>query len=160
MVRWCTISHPYMAASAVPPASLGLIAPIARAIQARFRGLTDFAELQQRGVLVLLTAAADPERTVSSQRAYLRLRIRGAMIDSLRRELQRHEVSHDTEPAVRTPAPTMGELLLLLPPRSRAILELRIQGYTQADIGVACRISQSRVSRIEARAVRTLRLVA
>ncbi len=148
------------ATSAVPGASLRLVAPIARAVQAQFRSLLTLADLIQIGALGLIAATVDldPARDQASQCAYLRQRIRGAMLDSLRRELKHKGISVDV-PA-RAPGRTMGELLLRLPPRSRAILELRMQGYTQAETGVAMRISQSRVSRIESAAIRTLQRAA
>ena|SRR5882724_3710569 len=151
------------ATSAVPPACLGLVAPIARAVQARFRTLTTLAELQQLGAIAAIAAVADldPVRNEPAQRAYLRLRIRGAMLDPIRRELARREVSFDAELTYKLTAdPQLTLDLRRLPPRQRRILELRIQGYTQRETGVACRISQSRVSRIESAAVRTLRRVA
>ncbi len=146
------------ATSAVPGARLGLIAPIARAVQRQFRNLTTLADLIQIGALGLIAATVDLDssRDQASQCAYLRQRIRGAMLDSLRRELKHRGVSAEEVPA-RAPGRTMGEMLLLLPPRSRAIIELRMQGYTQAEAGVAMRISQSRISRIESAAIRTLR---
>lgn len=147
------------AASSLPQDHHALIAPIARAVVGRFRNLTSFEELQQAGAIAAIAAVADldPGRPDVSQRAYLRLRIRGAMVDPIRRELGRREVSFDTEAVSRQEIQTMAELLLLLPPRPRAILELRIQGYSQAETGVQLGVSQSRVSRLEARAVRMLR---
>ncbi len=133
--------------------------PIARRVQARFHGLTAIDELMQRGMAGLLAADVDPERTAVSARAYLRLRIWGAMLDPIRRECRRQEISQncDTVFPSRSEPRALGGILRRLPVRQRQILELRMQGYTQAETGMAFHISQGRVSRLEARAVQTLR---
>ncbi len=133
--------------------------PIARAVQARFHGLTAIDELVQCGMAGLLAADVDPDRPEVSARAYLRIRIWGAMLDPIRRECRRQEISQDCDAVMpsRPEARSLGGALRRLPIKQRQILELRMQGYTQTETGLAFHLSQGRVSRLEARAVRRLR---
>ena len=142
-----------------------LIRAIARGLARQYSASTE--DLEQEGYAALLAIGTLRPETAE---AYVRVRVRGAMLDSLARELrQRHEdLSEDGDFSSPLPSPEeaaeaaerTGRLAAAvdqLPARQRAVVRLRLREGTQSQVGRELGIAQPAVSQLERRAVRRLR---
>lgn len=142
-----------------------LIPPIARSVCHSASAHID--DLEQEGMLALLAAAEkwDPERSETFP-AYVRLRVRGAMIDFLRGGTGEQQLVEETAPAAqvvsidtaisRQESGQKGEKNLTQ--RQRLVIHYRYkQGLTQVETGRRLGISQEAVRRLEGRAVRSMK---
>ncbi len=143
-----------------------LIRAIARGLARQYSASTEDLEQEGYAALLAVTGRLRPE----TAEAYVRVRVRGAMLDSLARELrQRHEdLSEDGEFPSPLPSPEeaaeaaerTGRLAAAvdqLPARQRTVVRLRLREDTQTEVGRELGIAQPAVSQLERRAVRRLR---
>lgn len=144
----------------------GIVRSIARGLAHQFRAPAE--DLEQEGFAALM--AVMPKLRPETAGAYIRMRVRGAMLDSLARE-SRHRHEELAEEAGRSPAPDpeaaaeaaerrerLARAVAELPERQRAVVELRLgQELPQSQVGRALGIAQPAVSQLEGRAVRRLR---
>ena len=144
----------------------GIVRAIARGL-ARQYGV-DSRDLEQEGYAALL--AVLPKLRAETAGVYVRMRVRGAMLDALAREgRHRHEElaeeagrSATPDPEAETAAGERRERLARavadLPDRQRAVVEMRLgREMAQSEIGRALGIAQPAVSQLESRARRRLR---
>jgi RNA polymerase sigma factor (sigma-70 family) len=138
-----------------------LVTAIARALPAPADMLED---LESVGLVKLVELAYGwTESRAETFPAYVRMCVKGAMLD----ELRRYRGGEDEEVADiadyrQTPEVTdLDELTSDLPPQQAKVIELRRQDLTQDQVGKVMGISRQAVSRIENRAkVRMKKLAA
>jgi len=141
---------------------LDYVRPIARSLHAVCRVLP-LDDLVQYGCLGLIAACdlADESRSVESFEVYCKYKIRGAILDQLRKECARREsqLVQGFDRALHTSAGQLeiAEMLNRLETRERQVIYLRLEGYTQEEIGRALNLGRSVVVRLERRAIRSLR---
>ncbi len=161
-------------------ARMSLVKPIARQIHRKLRRGVEFEDLVHAGLVGLIDACdrRDPgrERSPVSFELYARYRIRGAIFDSLSEQLRRSDSKalgqEDSGPAVALSGacpsslqacPTTLQIFELrialesLPPNQRRVVELRLEGWTQKDIGLKLNIHRGTAGRLERKAIRALR---
>jgi RNA polymerase sigma-70 factor, ECF subfamily len=138
-----------------------LIPPIARSVCRSVTAQID--DLEQEGMLALLAAAEkwDPARAETFG-AYVKIRVRGAMIDYLRGADGTQELVEETTPATNVVSidtavsrrETGEHAVKNLTDRQQQVIEFRYrQGLTQVETGRRLGISQEAVRRLEGRAV-------
>jgi RNA polymerase sigma factor (sigma-70 family) len=140
-----------------------LIRPIAAAIKRKLPPNFAIEDLEQLGALGLLAAASqcDPAKCFA---AYAKARIRGAILDGIRRDIAAGVRSSDTGiEAVSTPQQQPGEISLrhamqALTAKQRQALLLRLDGETRPSAGRKMGgITVSAVKDLERRAIANLR---
>ncbi len=153
-----------------------LVGPIAMRLARRLPASFDAEDLAQVGMVALIEAAekaASMQENPAHQVAYLKCRIRGAMLDSVKRAAYRDATHAPITQAADPPAVNrnpeelaaqaeadrlLTEAREALPPRQREVLEYRYQeGLTQRETGQALGgLSQPTVMQHERNAVRSL----
>lgn len=135
---------------------------IALSIHAQYRVLP-VDDLVGWGCLGLVDACdrIDSSMTEESFEAYCKCKIRGAMLDQIRRECARRESAEPEEwPAGMDAAferIEVAEVLNQLPTKERQVIYLRLEGYTQEDVGRALTIGRDATARLERRAIASMR---
>lgn len=155
-----------------------LVKPLAAQIARRLPPCFELADLVQTGNLALhcALAARDPLLPDVAVQWYLKRRIRGAILDSIKGPPYREAMHAPISAAVlETPAPAAERspeaqidlarqvaathaAISALPPDERAVMELRNLGLTQADAAEMLGVSQVTVSNRERAAIRRIRL--
>jgi RNA polymerase sigma factor (sigma-70 family) len=137
-----------------------VVSAIARSLPAPADMLED---LESVGLVKLVELAYGwTESRAETFPAYVRMSVKGAMLD----ELRRYRGGEDEEVADiadyrQTPEVTdLDELTSDLPPQQAKVIELRRQDLTQDQVGKVMGISRQAVSRIENRAKVRLRKMA
>ncbi|MBX9601232.1 MAG: sigma-70 family RNA polymerase sigma factor [Bryobacteraceae bacterium] len=145
-----------------------LIRAIARGLARQYSASTEDLEQEGYAALLALTGKLRPE----TAEAYVRVRVRGAMLDSLARELRhRHEGLGGIADGKRAPGPDpeaaaaaaeqrqrLKAAVADLPQKQRVVVELRLRHeMRQSQVGRELGITQPAVSQIEGRALRRLR---
>ncbi len=137
------------------------VRPIALSIHARIRVLP-VDELVQWGCVGLIEACDKMEASKGeiSFEAYCKCKIRGAILDQLRRECARRDLCPiETDPGYVPDfsAEEMAAICNRLETKERQVIYLRLEGYTQEEIGRALTIGRSAVVRLERRAIQSIR---
>lgn len=150
-----------------------IVRPIAAAIWRKLPPCFELEDLQQAGWMALLEAVEDYDagRGVPLE-LYLRMKVRGAILDSIRGKRYRDSTQASLEDeAAEPPDPQANperqaqvsevwDAIGELPPRQREIIELRYGGHgrSQREVARKLGISQPSVQECERRAVERLRL--
>lgn len=151
-------------------AHLDLVEPIARQVARRAPASIDLADLVQAGRVGLIQAAEAFERGRAPFRLFARARIRGAMLDTLRRRNWTHAQHAGLPEEVRDGAPLADELAMraeladhvrkavdALPRREARALAGILDGSPLQVAADAMRISQARASQLRAQGLERLR---
>jgi RNA polymerase sigma factor (sigma-70 family) len=118
-------------------------------------------DLRSVGFLALVQACDE-----ETSELHVRYAIRNAILDDVRRSISRHEklygLARAEEPTTgaessAASAADLARALAALNYRERRMIELRLEGRTQAEAGEMLNISQVAASRLEARAIAALR---
>ncbi len=164
---------------------LNLVKPIAERIYKKLFPPIQLDDLQGVGLLALVRACDAPAVSPDLIELYIRAAIRNAILDDVRRSISRHEKLFGLltselvaaneggrgwtgrnlggAPVTRfTPDNTVSKFdlrrgIAQLPVRERHLLELRLEGRTQAQAGRAMGLTQRAAAKVEARAIGALR---
>jgi RNA polymerase sigma factor (sigma-70 family) len=144
-----------------------LVRPIARAVLSHLPSSFEIADLVQTGMIGLIQAAAafDVSRGVPFA-IFARQRIRGAILDSVRRQAW-HEETH--QPLMDTPGPEpdvvatmrasqVWEAVVALPPRDGQLVVMHFyEGRSLAESGERLGLSKTRALQLVRRALEQIR---
>ncbi len=143
-----------------------LVHPIALGIFGKLFPPIRLDDLEQVGLLALILACDkySPSLAVSFE-LYLRYCIRNAILDSVRKQISRHEhlyglvhrASAETDAADSAASADLRRALASLTGRERRVIELRLEGRTLAEIARELGIAQRSAGKLETRAIETLR---
>ncbi len=164
---------------------LNLVKPIAERIYKKLFPPIQLDDLQGVGLLALVRACDAPAVSPDLIELYIRAAIRNAILDDVRRSISRHEKLFGLltselvaankgdrgwtgrnlggAPVTRfTPDNTVSKFdlrrgIAQLPVRERHLIELRLEGRTQAQAGRAMGLTQRAAATVEARAIGALR---
>jgi RNA polymerase sigma factor for flagellar operon FliA len=153
--------------NALVESHIGLVRAIARSIHRLLPPAFELDDLIQSGLIGLIQAAERFDPSVHpSFDALARFRVRGAILDSIRRREYRNTVhgelpdlpseSESIEDAIaqREQAKRITTAVNELPPREKQVIELRYrQELTMAGVGAALKLRKTRAIQLHHRAI-------
>jgi RNA polymerase sigma factor (sigma-70 family) len=151
--------------------NLALVAPLARFLGKQIPPSFELADLIQSGTLGLIQAADSWDSEQIPFPMWAKLKIRGAMLDSVRRRAWREQAHEDLpETASAAPSPEaiavfaeragqLRQALEVLPPRERRLVVLHhVEGISYRAAGAAVGLGKTRARQLVEQAMQTLRL--
>lgn len=140
---------------------LDLVRPIALSIHRKLRNVIEVEDLISHGFLGLVAACDNHDESKGPAfDFYARVKIRGAMLDAVRRECFAVEIDgiDRSDPApLQDSRFELTEALASLPARQREVLDLRLRGMSYTDIAGELGISRPSVKSLECRAIASIR---
>jgi RNA polymerase sigma factor (sigma-70 family) len=150
--------------------NLHLVAPLARFLSRQIPSTFELADLVQAGIIGLIQAADSWDCSRIPFPLWAKARIRGAMLDSVRRRAWR-EQAHDELPETAAAAPSPEAIAMFherarqlrralehLPCRERRLVVLRhVEGASYRAAGAAVGLGKTRARQLVEQAMETLR---